>query len=46
MTQTCSRVCCHMDDRVSIVDNIVVCQGGRSTSHLDVVAYLDQITFL
>lgn len=28
----------HVNDRVSLVDNIVVCQGGRSTCHLDVVA--------
>ena len=32
----------HVDDRISAVDNIVVCQGGRSTCHLDVVTCMGQ----
>jgi hypothetical protein len=40
---TGSGISCHVNDRVSAVDNIVMGQGGRSTSHLDIIAYLIQI---
>lgn len=44
-TLTCGCVCRHVDGRISVVDNIVVCQGGCFAGHLDVVAYTDQNIF-
>lgn len=39
MENTFGNMSCHMDDRVSVVDNNVLSQSARFAGNLDIVTY-------